>query len=130
MKILQFEDDLNKYMDIASVLKSVGVTDVIWVESLEKGMQILDENANEIDVIISDMYFPIKASGKPDGAAGEEVLKMVKEKHYEIPVIMISSDRIVIPEAYKCIWYSDSVDWEIELRNEISKCAKFCERRL
>ena len=36
MKILQFEDNMNKYMDIVSVLKAVGVSGITWVESVEK----------------------------------------------------------------------------------------------
>lgn len=117
MRVLQLEDSTTKYMDIKSVLQSVGIADVVWEESVEAGMKHFEYPEENFDLVISDMHFPVSANGSADWEAGEILLKRMKEKGIQIPVIIISSLSLQISEAYKCIWYVDSRDWETELRN-------------
>lgn len=111
MKVLYFEDNMQKYMDIASVLKQLQITDVTWVDNVEEGM---DMSLSEFDVILSDMQYPLTKNGNIDEDAGEKMLKQLKALGIDILVIIISSARLCIAGA-KCIWYSDSADWEGEL---------------
>lgn len=124
MKILQMEDSTNKYMSIRSVLQSVGITDIVWEESVEEGMKHIDNPDEAFDLIISDMHFPLKSGGPSDLDAGEEVIKEIQKRGLDIPVIIISSMRLRVPEAYQCIWYVESRDWENDLRNCIKALSK------
>lgn len=117
MRVLHFEDSSEKYMAIQSVLKSVGINDVVWEESVEAGMKHLEKAS--FDLIISDMHFPIHPNGPADWDAGEMVIKELKKRNMEIPVIIISSMCLQIRDAYKCIWCVDSRDWETELRSSL-----------
>lgn len=119
MKILHFEDNAEKYMDIASVLRAVGETQTTWVESVEEGTVLLEKEP--FDLIITDMHFPVTAYGQPELQAGDMVIRYVAEHKLQIPVITISSMRMQIPGAYRSIWYSDMADWEGELRACIKK---------
>lgn len=121
MRVLHLEDSTTKYMDIKSVLRSVGIVDVVWEESVEAGMKHLEHPEEAFDLVISDMHFPVDINGTADEEAGEILLKKMREKGIRIPVIIISSLSIHISEAYKCIWYVDSRDWETELRNCIKE---------
>ncbi len=124
MKVLHLEDSIDKYVSIRSVLKSVGVTDVIRVESVEAGMEYIDNPNESFNVIISDMHFPLKSGGPADGDAGEEVIKEIQKRGLDIPIIIISSMRLRVPEAHQCIWYVESRDWESDLRNCIKALSK------
>lgn len=115
MRILHFEDNAEKYMAIQSVLKSMGIHDVVWEESVEAGLKQLENNT--FDVVISDMHFPIHPNGPADWEAGAMVIEELQKRNIDISVIIISSMCLQIPQAYKCIWCVDSRDWETELRN-------------
>ena len=68
------------------------------------------------DVSLSDMHFLITKWGKPEWEAGDRVIQEVKKRGLDIPVIIISSAQMRVDGAYAAIWYSDSRDWESELR--------------
>lgn len=119
MKVLHFEDTMEKAMAIRGVLRSIGINDVVWEGNLEAGLEHLEEEA--FDVVISDMYFPMHPGGSDGEDAGERVIEDLKKRNLNIPVIIISSVALRIPEAYQCIWYTDSRDWESELRNSLKE---------
>ena len=58
MRILHFEDNTTKYMAIHSVVQSLVIEDITWVESVEEGLEHLKDTTSSYDVIQSDMHFP------------------------------------------------------------------------
>ena len=104
MKILQFEDNTEKYMAIRSALDRIGTFDITWVHSVEEGVRYLDDPKKKYDAIITDVQFPIQKAGKPDWCAGEFVIRFEK--------------------AYACIWYVDSRNWEEELKQAMKQIAR------
>lgn len=124
MNILQFEDNTEKYMAIRSALGHIGTFDITWAQSVEEGMRYLDDSNANFDVILTDMQFPIHETGRPDWSAGEMVIREVQRRMLQIPVITISSAWMRIEEAYACIWYMESRNWEEELKQALQKIAK------
>lgn len=123
MRILHFEDNTTKYMAIHSVVQALGIEDVTWIENVEEGLEHLKDTTSSYDVILSDMHFPITKWGKPEWEAGDRVIQEVKKRGLEIPVIIISSAQMRVDGAYAAIWYSDSRDWESELRKCLQSIA-------
>lgn len=128
MRILHFEDNTTKYMAIHSVVQSLGIEDITWVESVEEGLECLRDTTSSYDVILSDMHFPITKWGKPEWEAGDRVIQEVKKRGLDIPVIIISSAQMRVDGAYAAIWYSDSRDWESELRKCLQSAVDLAER--
>lgn len=124
MNILQFEDNTEKYMAIRSALEHIGTFDIMWAQSVEEGMRYLDDSDANFDVILTDMQFPVRETGSPDWSAGEMVIREVQRRMLQIPVITISSAWMRIEEAYACIWYMESRNWEEELKQTLQKIAK------
>ena len=124
MKILQFEDNTEKYMAIRSALDRIGTFDITWVHSVEEGVQYLDDPKKKYDAIITDVQFPIQKAGKPDWCAGEFVIREVERRALQIPIIIISSAWMRFEKAYACIWYVDSRNWEEELKQAMKQIAR------
>ncbi len=124
MNILQFEDNTEKYMAIRSALEHIGTFDITWVQSVEEGMRCLENSKTKFDVILTDIQFPIHETGSPDWSAGELVIREVQRRMLQIPVITISSAWMRVEDAYACIWYVDSRNWEEELKQAMKQIAR------
>lgn len=120
MRILHIEDDTFKHHSIKRVLEGCGKMEIVWVNNLEDG---LAQIANEFDLIITDMWYPVKP-GAPETESGSLLIQTAKEQQWNIPIILCSSVRYRIPEIYGTIYYSDKEDWESELRSMIQRIGK------
>jgi DNA-binding response OmpR family regulator len=116
MRIINLEDNAMKHTKIERVIKSCGITDTVWARNFEDGMEILDES---VDLIITDMQFPMRRGENDDTEAGEKVIEEVKKQGLSTKVIVCSSGKYRIPEAYGCVWYSERSDWQQELKELI-----------
>jgi CheY-like chemotaxis protein len=121
MRVLNLEDDSMKHSAIERALRSCGISDIAWARNFEDGMELLEEPC---DLIITDMQFPMRKGENDNPDAGEKVIEQVKARGLEIPVIICSSGRYRIPEAYGCIWYSPRSEWEQELRELVQRLQK------
>ena len=123
--ILIIEDSTEKYMDIYSFLKQQGFTTVDWVTNAEKALQQIENAENPMkayDLLLCDMHFDY--FGKDDRAAGEKLMKLLREKGIEIPIIFCSSQNWKIEGALGNIFYNPRRSWEFEaekLFNEIKQ---------
>jgi hypothetical protein len=70
------------------------------------------------------MQFPMRKGENDNPDAGEKVIEQVKARGLEIPVIVCSSVKYRIPEAYGCIRYSTLSEWEQELREFVQRLQK------
>ena len=77
-----------------------------------------------IDLIITDMHYPMRKGEEGDFDAGEKLLGILKERGIDTKVIICSSLNIKIREAYGCIWYSRISDWEMELLELMNQLKK------
>lgn len=119
MRIIHFEDSIEKYMDISRELRNMGIRDVTWVTNVCEGLEQIEAARKEgrpFDFAITDMRYPIRRGQAEDPEAGEHLIQILAEKGIDLPVIVCSTGNYCIPGAYECIWYSKLSDWEIELR--------------
>jgi CheY-like chemotaxis protein len=121
MRVLNLEDNSMKHSAIERVLRSYGISDIAWARNFEDGMEFLEEPC---DLIITDMQFPMRKGENDNPDAGEKVIEQVKARGLEIPVIVCSSVKYKIPEAFGCIWYSPRSEWEQELRELVQRLQK------
>lgn len=122
MRILNFEDNVYKHMDVKKAISMAGNHQVDWVGNVEDGMIQIREAALEkkpYDLIVTDMHFPLSAGGEDSFAAGEAVIEELQKRRLCIPVIVCSSMNMNIPGAYGSVWYSTISDWDMELAQMI-----------
>ena len=73
MRVVIFEDNEIKYIDVKDVLNSMGITKVTWVTNVADGISYINdclENEKVVDFIITDMNFPLCYGVKPETFAG------------------------------------------------------------
>ena len=123
MKILNFEDNVFKYHDICKVLKDELSVTVDQASNLEKGVEMLQKAYDEgrsYDLIITDMWFPVRFGEKPE-QSGELLIKTLEKRQLNIPVIMCSSINYQIPGILGSVHYSENENWEIQLIQMVKK---------
>lgn len=131
MNILHIEDDICKHYNICKVIeRGVGAAlRIDCVGNLVEGLEKIEESieqGNPYDVIITDMWYPKKAGGKEE-ESGEELIRVAKEKSWNIPIILCSSLNYHFPEILGSVHYSKKEDWEskiVDLIKRISKNSK------
>ncbi len=123
MKAIYLEDTAEKEYAISRELEKNGIKEIDWVMYMEEGLELIQKSIDEgdpYDLIVTDMYYPLHKGGK-EAEAGEALIQKLKELGIAIPVIVASSQNLRIPDAFGTIYYSETSDWEDDLRNLIRK---------
>lgn len=120
MKILNIEDTATKHAAICKVLRKAGITDMDWAKNLEDGLELLREHAMDYDLVITDMYYPLKPGDEP-AEAGELLMDKMKELQLSIPIIVCSSIRYSYGNILGNVFYSETCDWESQLLDLVKK---------
>ncbi|MCR5212515.1 MAG: hypothetical protein K6C41_08205 [Lachnospiraceae bacterium] len=114
-KLLCIEDTYSKYMDIFNYLKPQKISTIDRAADAKDAVKYVETAANEndqYDLIISDMNFDY--FGQDDPEAGEKTMALLREKGYNIPTIICSADKLVIPGTIGSIFYNPDRNWEAE----------------
>ena len=82
MKILVIDDDEDIRGFLAFILKEMG-HQIILAEDGLKGIEIVKENSDLLDLVITDRHMP--------GMLGEEVVRFVKLHYPQIKVILMTA---------------------------------------
>lgn len=107
-KVLNIEDTMSKHVDIVRALNRCGVPNVVHAATAVEALDMIEkaiEGGMPYDVIVSDMYFPISPCGM-ETQAGMYVIEELEARGIDVPVIVCSSARMVIPDIVGCIHYS------------------------
>ena len=118
-RVLYVEDSISKYMDVANEFKRLGISDVEWVSSAGKAVDVLEHAELPFDLFLFDMHFDY--FGVDDRAAGEKLMHLLREKGYETPVIFCSTENWEIPGAFGNIYYHPDRYWEDEAAELLNK---------
>lgn len=122
-KVLNIEDTIFKHIAIKRALNKAGVLFVDEATTGDKGLSMIETSITEgdpYDLIITDMHFPIY--GEDDVEAGMKVIRELKRRKIEIPVVVCSSLKYNIPEVVECIFFNEkSRDIDEDIREMLKK---------
>ena len=107
-KVLNFEDLPSKHVAVKRALERCGVPQIDHADNAVDGLDKIEAAIAEgkpYHLIVSDMYFPISKGGR-EVQAGMYVIEELQARGIDVPVIVCSSARLVIPEIVGCIHYS------------------------
>lgn len=130
MRILNIEDNVIKHNDICKVLSGAGFRDVDWAGNLNEGVKMIEDHMSSdtpYDLVITDMWYPREAWGEEE-ESGSLLIQMIKDKGWELPVIVCSSVRYIIPDILGTVYYSPKENWEDELRNLVRGISMVAEQ--
>ena len=120
-KVLNIEDYPIKHVDVRRVLERCGIPNIDHAETAVDGLDMIEAAIAEgkpYDLIVSDMYFPMTKGGM-EVQAGMYVIEELLARGIDVPVIVCSSARMVIPEIVGCIHYSPKNDLDADMREMI-----------
>lgn len=101
MNILILDDDPYKRESLRETLDSFGENEYHEFESMQSGVYYLAKNAENIDLLLLDWVFPVYDGYPPRANMGLEVLAKLSRFPIQVPIIVCSSDEVVIPEKYQ-----------------------------
>lgn len=107
-KVLNIEDFPSKHVDVRRALERCGVPYIDHAEAAVDGLDMIEAAIAEgkpYDLIVSDMYFPMTRGGM-EVQAGMYVIEELSARGIDVPIIVCSSARMVIPKIVGCIHYN------------------------
>ncbi len=107
-RVLNIEDLITKHVDVRRALERCGVPHIDHAETAVDGLDMIEAALVEgkpYNLIVSDMYFPMTKGGM-EVQAGMYVIEELEARGIDVPVIVCSSARMVIPEIVGCIHYN------------------------
>lgn len=113
MKVLLIEDDVFKAADVNKALTFCGIRNITEVDNQEDAWKLIyqsKEQGTKIDLIVTDMHYPLVPRMKPVENAGFKLIERLKEENLFIPVIVCSSVNYHIPEILGTVWYNNLRD--------------------
>lgn len=118
------DDESLKAIAIKRALESNGVANIKIVgnqEQLWEEIYKSREDGNPVDLIVSDMQYPLTRGGDPDEECGFKLIERLKEEGIKIPVIICSSINYRVPEALGCVWYNKLNDVKMAFREVLGR---------
>ena len=99
---------MSKHIDVLRALNRCGVDQVEHATTAVEALDMIEAAiaaGKPYHAIVSDMYFPISPGGM-ETQAGMYVIDELEAREIDVPVIVCSSARMVIPEIVGCIHYN------------------------
>lgn len=100
------DDDVFKGTDIRKALEFNGVRNIMTVRNQEKLWEQIYRGEDKIDLIVTDMQYPLRAGEAADEEAGLKLIERMKKEKIGIPVIVCSSLNYRIPDILGSVWYN------------------------
>ena len=126
MRAILFEDEPIKKRDVSRELTTMGFK-VEAFDNLRDGVSAIQSDPEGVSIAVSDMYYPLEP-GKDESESGTRLLEILKEIGIGIPVVIVSSAALKVPEALACVHYSLDSYWEDALRRAVKNAVAFEER--
>lgn len=107
-RVLNIEDLPSKHVAVRRALERCGVPMIDHAETAVDALDMIEVAIAEgkpYHAIVSDMYFPISKGGM-EAQAGMYVIEELQARGIDVPIIVCSSARMVIPEIVGCIHYN------------------------
>lgn len=124
IKAVIVDDDVFKGADIRKALEFNGVRDIITVRNQEKLWEQIYHGEDKIDLIVTDMQYPLEAGEAVDEEAGFKLIERMEKEKIHIPVIACSSLNYSIPDILGNVWYSNLNDIDLNFKEVLGKLEK------
>lgn len=124
IKAVIADDDVMKGADIRKALTFNGVRKIMTVRSQEKLWEQIYHGEDKIDLIVTDMQYPLEAGEAVDEEAGLKLIERLKKEKIDIPVIVCSSLNYRIPGILGCVWYNALNDLEAGFKEVLGRLGK------
>lgn len=101
-----------------------GVRNIMTVRSQEKLWEQLYHGEDKIDLIVTDMQYPLKAGETVDEEAGLKLIERMRQEKIDIPVIVCSALNYSIPDILGSVWYSEQNDLNSDFKEVLGRLEK------
>ena len=120
-KAVVVDDDVFKGADIRKALEFNGIRNVMIVRNQEKLWNQIYHGEDKIDLIVTDMQYPLEAGAAGDKEAGFKLIERMEKEKIHIPVIVCSSLNYSIPNILGSVWYNELNDLNSKFKEALSK---------
>lgn len=127
IKAVIADDDVFKGADIRKALECNGIRNITTVRNQEKLWEQIYHAEDKIDLIVTDMQYPLEAGEAVDREAGLKLLERLKKEKIDIPVIICSSsDYNYTDNILGTVWYSALNDLDLGFKEVLGRLGKDC----
>lgn len=130
IKAVIVDDDVFKGADIRKALELNGIRNIRTVRNQEKLWEQIYHGADKIDLIVTDMQYPLEAGAAVDEEAGLKLIERMEKENINIPVIVCSSLNYNIPGILGSVWYSELNDLDANFKEVLGRDANLLEKKV
>ena len=124
IKAIIADDDVFKMADIRKALEFNGVRNIMKVRNQEKLWEQIYHGEDKIDLIVTDMQYPLEVGEAVDEEAGLKLIERMKKEKIDIPVIVCSSLNYSIPDILGNVWYNELNNLDSSFKEVLGKLEK------
>lgn len=124
IKVVIADDDVFKGNDIRKALEFNGVQNIMTVRNQEKLWEQIYCDDDKIDLIVTDMQYPLEVGEAVDEEAGFKLIERMEKEKIDIPVIVCSSLNYSIPDILGSVWYNELNDLDSNFKDVLGKLVK------
>ena len=124
LQVLIVDDNVFKTVEIKKALEFNGIRNIISVRNQEAVWDEIDrlkESGTPIDLIVTDMHYPLRAGLEADHSAGFILIERMKEREIRIPVIICSTRNFHSPDTLGTVWYNELRDIEFDFKELLQR---------
>ena len=124
LNVLIVDDDVFKGLEIKRALEFNGIRNIEIVRNQESVWDKIDaakENGKSINLIVTDMHYPLAPRLEADPDAGYKLIERMKERGIEIPIIICSTRNFVSEDVLGTVWYNELRDIEFDFKELLQK---------
>ncbi len=124
IKAVIVDDDVIKGADIREALEFNGVRNIMTVRNQEKLWEQIYHCEDKIDLIVTDMQYPLEAGEAVDEEAGLKLIERMNKEKIDVPVIVCSSLNYSIPDILGSVWYNELNDLDSSFKEVLGRLEK------
>lgn len=124
IKAVIVDDDVFKANDIRKALEYNGIRAIMTVRNQEKLWEQIYHGEEKIDLIVTDMQYPLEAGETIDEEAGFKLIERMEREKTDIPIVVCSSLNYSIPNILGSVWYNRLNDLDSGFKEVLGRLEK------
>ena len=124
IKAVIVDDDVFKANDIRKALEFNGIRAIMTVRNQEKLWEQIYHGEEKIDLIVTDMQYPLEAGETIDEEAGFKLIERMEREKTDIPIVVCSSLNYSIPNILGSVWYNRLNDLDSGFKEVLGRLEK------